>query len=431
MNGDILVMRQRELNRLGLIKKAIAKQLTQLEASKLLGISLRQAQRIVRRVRDFGDKGIIHQKRGKPNCRRISEVIKAKVLRVYGRRYKDFGATLASEKLANNEGIRLSWETLRKWLRAEGHESSRRRRRKHRQWRERKAYCGEMVQMDGSHHDWLEGRGPRFVLMGYIDDATNRVYGRFYEYEGTIPAMYSFKRYVRKYGISISIYFDRHKTYKSQSEPTIEDEINGTEPLSEFGRALTELGVKLIHAYSPQAKGRIERQFKTLQDRLVKELRLRGISTIEEANKFLDKTFWADYNRRFMVKALHEEDIHRAIPTGTNLDEILCVRTDRPVRNDNTIAHNKKLYQLKESFPKKIKVRVEERVNGSMLIIYQGRRIKYSQIPVRPEKLHQENKKLRRSVVTPSASGNQPVRQSMEYLFKRQELRKRLRKAAA
>ena len=201
--------------------------------------------------------------------------------------------------------------------------------------------------------------------------------------------------------------------------------------MSEFGRALTELDVKLIHAYSPQAKGRIERQFKTLQDRLVKELRLRGISTIEEANKFLDETYWAYYSRKFMVKALYEEDIHRAIPKGLNLDEILCIRTDRSVRNDNTIAHNKKLYQLKESFPKKSKVRVEERVNGSMLIIYQGRRIKYSEILSRPEKLHQEMRKCKRRIATPSAAGNQQVRQSMEYMFNRQELRKRLRKAAA
>ena len=165
-------------------------------------------------------KGVIHQTRGKSNCRRISDVIKAKVLRVYGSRYKDFGATLASEKLAKHEGIKLSRETLRKWLQAEGYEAARRRRRKHRSRRERKEYYGQMVQMDGSHHDWLEGRGPRLVLMGYIDDATNRIYGRFYEYEGTIPAMDSFKRYCLKYGIPQSVYLDCHSTYKASASVT-------------------------------------------------------------------------------------------------------------------------------------------------------------------------------------------------------------------
>ena len=254
---------------------------------------------------------------------------------------------------------------------------------------------------------------------------------RFQRNPHTIPAMYSFKRYVRKYGIPISIYFDRHKTYKSQSEPTIEDEINGTEPLSEFGRALTELGVKLIHAYSPQAKGRIERQFKTLQDRLTKELRLRGISTIEEANKFLEESYWANYNKKFMVKALRTDDLHRPVLKGLNLDKILCIRTEHPVRNDNTIAHNKKLYQLKESLPKKTKVRVEERVDGSMLIIYKEGRIKYSQITARPEKLHQEKKKRKRQGEATIIPADHPWRTSQDILFKRQELRKRLRKAAA
>src|SRR5208337_2212616 len=295
--------------------------------------------------------------------------IKERIIKLYQEKYKGFGPTLAAEKLFEIDAIQISDETLRLWLIDAGEWQKKRKRKAHRQWRARKEHCGEMLQMDGSVHDWFEGRGPKSVLMAYIDDATSRVYGRFYEYEGTIPAMDSFKRYVRKYGIPMSIYFDRHKTYKSSSEPTIEDEINGTEPLSEFGRALTELGVKLIHAYSPQAKGRIERQFKTLQDRLTKELRLRGISTIEEANKFLEESYWANYNKKFMVKALRKDDIHRPVPKGLNLDKILCIRTEHPVRNDNTITHNKKLYQLKESLPKKTKVRVEERVDGSMLII--------------------------------------------------------------
>jgi len=385
MNGDILVMRQSELNRLELIKKAITRQLTQLEASKFLGISLRQVQRIVRRVRDFGDKGIIHQKRGKPNCRRISEVVKAKVLRVYGRRYKDFGATLASEKLAKHEGIRLSRETLRKWLRAEGHEASRRHRRKHRQWRERKAYCGEMVQMDGSHHDWLEGRGPRFVLMGYIDDATSRIYGRFYEYEGTIPALDSFKRYCLKYGIPQSVYLDKHSTYKA----TIQDQLRlrflgQGDGLSEFGRALEGLDVQVIHANSPQAKGRIERLFRTLQDRLVKELRLANAGNIEEANDVLGD-YLKEHNERFAEAPVKKTNLHRRVSGSRLLDESLCIKTRRIVRNDFTVIHNKRLYQILQ-FTSAKELEVREHVNGCMELIGPHKnRMKFKEIKQRPE----------------------------------------------
>ena len=288
MNEEILVMGQWELKRLELIKKAIAKEITQLEVSKFLGISIRQVKRIVRRVKEQGNKGVIHQLRGKFNCRRIADVLKAKVLRIYARDYKDFGATLASEKLAKYEGIKLGRETLRKWIRQGGYESAaKRRERKHRRSRrERREYYGQMVQMDGSHHDWLEGRGPRLVLMGYIDDATNRIYGRFYEYEGTIPAMDSFKRYCLKYGIPQSVYLDCHSTYKASKRDTwYHDNYGYGTGLSEFERALKELKVEVIHAYSPQAKGRVERLFRTLQDRLVKELRLSQAKNIEQANK--------------------------------------------------------------------------------------------------------------------------------------------------
>lgn len=208
----------------------------------------------------------------------------ARIVRLYHEKYQGFGPTFTTEKLFELEGIDVSKETVRTYLLEAGQWQKNRKVRIHRQWRERKSHCGEMVQMDGSHHDWFEGRRPKCVLMGYIDDATGRIFCRFYEYEGTIPAMDSFKRYIRKYGLPMSVYFDKHTTYKSTAEPSVEDEINGTEPLSEFGRALTELQVELIHAHSPQAKGRIERLFKTLQDRLGKEMTIRGISTIEDAN---------------------------------------------------------------------------------------------------------------------------------------------------
>lgn len=286
--------------------------------------------------------------------------------------------------------------------------------------------------MDGSHHNWFEGRRPKCVLMAYIDDATNRVYGRFYEYEGTMPAMDSFKRYIRRYGIPMSIYFDRHTTYKSPSEPSIEDEINGAEALSESGRALKEFNVELIHAYSPQAKGRVERLFATLQDRLVKELRLKGLSAIEEANKFLDGSYWSAFNKKFMVQAQGKEDLHRIIPKGLNLDKILCIRTERTVRNDNTITHKGKLYQIEEQVRAgKIIIIIEQHINGKMRLTYDGNSLKFKEIEVRPEKQQkQKTRPKRRKPNIPSAA--HPWKKfNIRGFMKRHELQKNVTEAAA
>ena len=207
---------------------------------------------------------------------------------------------MAAEKFAEREGMAIGAETLRGWLLAKGVTHFRRRKRPHRAWRARKAHVGELVQLDGSHHDWFEGRGPRCVLLAYIDDASSRVWARFYEYEGTIPAMDSFTRYGRRYGLPLAVYTDKHTTYKSPAEPTVDEQLEGHKPHSQFERSLAELGVELIHAHSPQAKGRVERLFGTFQDRLIKELRLAGSATLEAANGFLE-TYLPAYNQRFTV----------------------------------------------------------------------------------------------------------------------------------
>jgi transposase len=398
---DIIMIRQKELKRLHVIHKVIEGVLTQVEAAGILSLSERQIGRIVKRIREEGDKGIQHRSRGKESNRRLPKKLIERVVWLYQNKYQGFGPTLTAEKLFELEGIHVSKETVRMYLLEAGQWQKSRKVRTHRQWRERKDHCGEMVQMDGSHHDWFEGRRSKCVLMGYIDDATGRIFCRFYEYEGTIPAMDSFKRYIRKYGIAMSVYFDKHTTYKSTSEPSIEDEINGTEPLSEFGRALTELGVEIIHAHSPQGKGRIERLFKTLQDRLVKDMTIRGISTIEEANKFLE-TYMAFHNKRFAFKPKEQNDLHREVPKGLNLDKILCIRTERALRNDCTIAHNGKLYQIQEAVKSK-KVLVEERVNGRMLITHNDNSLQFKEITIRPEK-HKKPLKLRKKTLyKPSA----------------------------
>ena len=398
---DIIMIRQKELKRLHVIHKVIEGVLTQVEAAGILSLSEQQIGRIVKRIREERDKGIQHRSRGKESNRRLPKKLIERVVWLYQNKYQGFGPTLTAEKLFELEGIHVSKETVRMYLLEAGQWQKSRKVRTHRQWRERKDHCGEMVQMDGSHHDWFEGRRSKCVLMGYIDDATGRIFCRFYEYEGTIPAMDSFKRYIRKYGIAMSVYFDKHTTYKSTSEPSIEDEINGTEPLSEFGRALTELGVEIIHAHSPQAKGRIERLFKTLQDRLVKDMTIRGISTIEEANKFLE-TYMAFHNKRFAFKPKEQNDLHREVPKGLNLDKILCIRTERALRNDCTIAHNGKLYQIQEAVKSK-KVLVEERVNGRMLITHNDDSLQFKEITIRPEKHKKPLKRRKKTLYKPSA----------------------------
>jgi hypothetical protein len=426
---DIIIMRQKELKRLHVIRGVMEGKLTQVEAAEILSLSDRQINRIVKRIREEGDKGIQHRSRGRESRRRLPKKLKDRVVELYLQKYKGFGPTFTAEKLYELDAIDLSKETVRKWLIEAGQWQRGRKSRAHRQWRERKANCGEMVQMDGSHHDWFEGRRPKCVLMGYIDDATGKIYCRFYEYEGTIPAMDSFKRYIRAHGIPMSVYFDKHTTYKSTAEPSIEDEINGTEPLSEFGWALRELGVNLIHAHSPQAKGRVERMFNTLQDRLVKEMTLRGINTIEEANRYL-KGYLFSHNKRFAVKPKEQNDLHRQIPGGLNLDNIMCIRTERTLRNDLTIAHKGKLYQIQESVKSK-KVIVEERVNGKMLITHKDMSLKFKEITTRPEKQQKPDCiPWQRKGHTPSSE--HPWRKSNSKLFnKRQNRRKKLIEVAA
>lgn len=373
--GDIIMVRQKELKRLHVIRKVMEGTLTQKDAAELASLSERQIRRIVKRIRQEGDEGIRHKARGKPSGRKLP--FKERIVQLYKTTYPDFGPTLFTEKLTEREGITISRETVRTWLIEEGEWKKHRRHKAHRQWRERKDHYGEMLQMDGSHHDWFEGRGPKCVLMGYIDDATGGVYGRFYEYEGTIPAMDSFKRYSTKYGLPMSVYLDKHTTYKSWVR---KDDFQETEPISQFGRALQELGVRKLHAHSPQAKGRIERLFHTFQDRVVKEMRLRGVSTIPEANTFL-ASYLPVYNKRFCVTPKKEENLHRKV--SVDLDTVLCIKTERTLKNDHTIQYDGKLYQVDGRIRTK-RVMVEELIDGTMRIRHKGVEVAFHEIVERP-----------------------------------------------
>ncbi|MFA4843193.1 MAG: ISNCY family transposase, partial [Candidatus Omnitrophota bacterium] len=379
------------------------KRVTQVEAAGILDLCDRQIRRIAERIVQEGDKGVVHRSRGQPSHNAINPKIKKRAIDLCKDVYDGFGPTLASEKLFERDKIRINRETLRQWLKEEQLPYRDRKKRPYRHWRERKECYGQMIQMDGFEHDWFEGRGPECVFMGYIDDATGRPFGRFYAYEGTIPAMDSFKRYIKKRGIPVSVYLDKHSTYKSTRKPTIEEELANQEALSQFERALKELGVDVIHANSPQAKGRIERLFNTFQDRLIKEMRLANIRAIDQANAFLGR-YLPVYAKRFAVKPSKNDDLHRPIPKGMDLDRMLCIRTKRVLRNDFTVAHDKKLYQILDNVRAK-EVMVEERLDGSMAIRHKDTKLKFKEITTRPKKPEPKKThefKLRRPYIQPA-----------------------------
>ncbi len=367
---DILMMTREEIQRYQVIHKVLERQIDQQEASQVLRLSDRQVRRIVKRVRLEGESGVVHHSRGKPGNRSIKASFKEKVLKLYRACYEDFGPTLASEKLLERDKLKVNDETLRLWLIKEAlWQAKARKVRKSLTWRERKAHFGEMVQMDGSHHDWLEGRGPKLVLMGYIDDATGRFYGKFYGYEGTMPAMDSLKGYINKYGIPKSIYLDRHSTYKNNKKYAYTDwPFRDKEELTQFGRACKQLGIELIYANSPQAKGRVERVFKTHQDRLTKELRLAKATGCKEANIVLER-YQHGFNSKFQVAARRKGDFHSQVDKRIKLDDILSFQTKRSLRNDRTVLHNKRWYQVLNRTRAK-DITVYDYLNGRMNIKY-------------------------------------------------------------
>jgi transposase len=386
LEGDTLVMTTSDRKRLWIVRQILCKQITQKKGAKLLRLSTRQIKRLCKRVGREGDEGVIHRNRGRKSNRRISSSLKRGIVQIVASRYRGFGPTLTSEQLKKHEGIEISKETVRRWLIENDLEYKGRRSRPHRRWREPKKYFGEMLQMDGSHHDWLEGRGPRMVMMGYVDDATGKAFARFCEYEGTLPAFDGLLGYAKKYGLPCSIYLDKHTTYKSMRKISLLDQLEGEPGTSQFQRAMKQLGIEVIHANSPQAKGRIERFFRTAQDRLVKLMRVDGISTLQAANRFLSG-YLQDHNKRFSRPAAGTANLHRKLSLTTkDLKSILSVQTRRVVRNDFTIVHNGQLYQIDEHIHTRLVV-VEERINGSIHLMDGKSELRFHAIekPHRPE----------------------------------------------
>jgi hypothetical protein len=382
MTEELIQMSRMEMERLGILHRIFDHELTQRKASELMEVTDRHLRRLVKRIREQGDTAIIHRSRGRSSPRKIPEVRQRQILKFLESDYRGFGPTLASEKLWERQKLRVSRETLRQWMvQADLWKVRSRRGQGLHQWRERKHHRGEMIQMDGSHHPWLEARGSELVLMGYVDDATGDFFGRFYSYEGISPAMDSFQRYIDRHGLPVSIYLDRHSTYKTTREPSVDEMLRGDPALTQFARALKELGVKLIYAHSPQAKGRIERIFETLQDRLVKEMRLAKICTQEAANDFL-QTYLPRFNRQFGKIPLGKGNLHRPVPKDLCLKDIFCIKESRHVAKDYTVRWKNRTFRIqKPRLPMKHqRLLVLEGFDGMIRMKFQGREVAFVEV---------------------------------------------------
>ena len=376
-------MSRKERERMTVMVGVKAKELTLVQAGELMGVCYRQSKRIWQRYQADGDAGLVHRLRGQPSPRRKPPELRAQALARYAEeRYADFGPTLMAEHLGK-EKLVVDHETLRRWRLAEGKHTVRRRKQKHRQWRERKPSFGAMVQLDGSHHDWFEGRGPQCVLMVMVDDATNQLRARFFPEETTRASYDALESWVRQHGLPASLYVDRDSIYRCEGVASIAEQLAGKAPQTQFGRAMEQLGVELILANSPQAKGRVERMNGTLQDRLVKELRLARISDLEGANRFLEGKYLRAFNRQFARGAASPVDVHRAVPR--NLNEVLSWEEERVVQGDWTVACEGKRYQLDRQHEAlslvRRKVIVRTLRQGRVQLVYRGQSLKWRTLP--------------------------------------------------
>ena len=309
-----VTMTTRELDRLKVIHQVLQRKLRWPQAAAQLALSVRQVGRWCARVRTEGHKGIIHRLRGRPSNHRLPAGRLAKALALVKAYYPDFGPTFATEKLRERHHLGLSTETLRQAMRRAGLWTPRRQRARHRAWRPRRSCVGELVQLDGSDHAWFEARGPRCVLLLYIDDATSRLLdGAFVAVEDTLTLLRTTRTYLRRWGRPLAFYVDKDSIYKVNRQATIEEQLQDSAPVTQFTRAMQELGITVIPAHSPQAKGRVERSFDTHQDRLVKELRLAGISDVASANRFLHTRYFPAHNTRYAVAPANPTNAHRPL----------------------------------------------------------------------------------------------------------------------
>jgi transposase-like protein len=393
MDKQLIVMSTKELKQYDIIKKVINKELKGVEAAKLLSITDRHLRRLKKKVIAQGVKGLIHGNRSKPSNRRLPEAERQRIINLINKYYADFGPLLATEKLASRHNIHRHPSTIRNIMIAEGiWRPKQKQKKQYRSWRQRKASLGEMIQYDGSYEHWFENRGPKCCLLAAIDDATSKVWARFAEHEGVWPTFAFWQGYLKRFGKPNSIYVDKFSTYSMNHKLAKEN----PDTLTQFQRAMeNDLKIEIIHAQSPAAKGRVERLFKTLQDRLIKEMRLNNISTIKQANIFLETEFSPQFNAKFMVEAKNQADLHQPLSQAERkrLNSIFSRQYERVVRNDFTVYHQKQRFQLLKEQPvticKKDKVIVEEHQNGSIYFRLRGKYLNYQILPPLPKKIYQ------------------------------------------
>ena len=377
METERITLSQRERDRLRVLHEVQQKQLTQVAAAERLKVSDRHVRRMLLRLRECGDRSLVHGLRGRPSNRKLAARFEQKILARLRQRYADFGPTLAAEHLAE-EGFSVSRETLRKWMTKAGLWRPRCQRVKTiHVWRERRACFGELVMQDSSPFRWLEERGPACHLIALIDDATSRIWGRFTEHDTTEENLRTFGGWVRRYGRPLAQYTDKNSIFRTAGPQPLPEQLRGDPLRTQFGRALNDLGIEWIAAHSPQAKGRIERLFETLQDRLVKELRLAGIDSIEAANHFLEMRFLPEWEQRFTVVPRNARDAHRRLGHAQRLEEILSVRVARRVAQDHTVSWDGNRWGVvREEVCAGLRgaaVEIERRLDGSHWMRHRGR----------------------------------------------------------
>ena len=376
---ELLTMSKKELTRLEVMHRLKEKRLTQKEAAQMLGLSTRQIKRLWRAYRKQGAKGLVSSRRGKASNNRLDTGVVQQALDLIEERYRDFGPTLAHEKLTEVHGLSLSRESVRRIMIGEGiWKPKRAKQAGAHQMRERRACFGELVQIDGSEHAWFEERGPKCTLLVYIDDATGKLLElRFVPAETTMAYFEACQAYFERYGKPVAFYSDRHGIFRvNQPRP-----LGLSSGLTQFGRAMQELDIQILCAHSPQAKGRIERANQTLQDRLVKELRLRGISDMEAGNAYLPE-FREDFNRRFAVLPRSTHDAHRPLLKTDNLDLILTHQETRTLSKNLTVQFKNVIYQIQSNRPdyalRNAKVTVCENAQGEVTILYKNHPLSFT-----------------------------------------------------
>jgi hypothetical protein len=383
MEKDLFAMSSRERDVLKVMSLVLEGKRTQEEAGRLIGRGVRQVRRIQRNMEARGDIAVVHGLRGKPSNRQLESCVRARALSMYRGELAGFSPKHAWEKLTQ-AGLKLSPRTLHLWLVDEGLWEGVRHVEKHRRRRERKACFGEMVQADASEHDWLEGRGPKMTLVGMIDDATGKIFARFYESETSEAYMDMLWRYIQKFGRPLIWYSDRAGIFRAEEKVAGHDEKQSVP--TQFSRALCELDMEMILANSPQAKGRIERLWNTLQKRWISEFRRAKIVTLEQANELIENTLIADHNRRFAVTPASPNDAHRG-RKGFDLPAIFSRQATRRIRNDYTIQYDNHLYQLHPPVlpgQRGGAAVIQERLDGSTHIRFKNNYLAFTKIKTIP-----------------------------------------------